>query len=133
MGRLEQCIFIQIPYPLDCNPRVLFFKMSFWVGVNSKNPSISGLFDQKVGVYSRKTPKTGHFTLPGALFKSEWGCNQADTVGLLQSSILRYQYKIKFKTFFAFVVLDYIAWLYHLGLSKVGLKRPYFFDEWQIF
>ena len=59
-----------IPYQLDCNPKVLFFKMSFWVGVNSKNPSISGLFDQKVGVYSRKTPKTGLFTLPWALFKS---------------------------------------------------------------
>ena len=44
--------------------------MSFWVGVNSKNPSKSGLFGQKVGVYSRKTPKTGLFTLPGALFKS---------------------------------------------------------------
>ena len=23
-----------IPYPLDCNPRLLFFKMSFWVEVN---------------------------------------------------------------------------------------------------
>ena len=80
MGRLEQCIFIQIPYPLDCNPRVLFFKMSFWVGVNSKNPSKSGLFHQNVGVYSRKTPKTGPFTLPGALHIQEWGCNQADTV-----------------------------------------------------
>jgi len=41
--------------------------MGFWVGVN---PSKSGLFDQKVGVYSRKTPKTGLFTLPGDLFKS---------------------------------------------------------------
>ena len=38
--------------------------MGFWVGVNSKNPSKSGLFDQKVGVYSRKTTKTGLFTLP---------------------------------------------------------------------
>ena len=26
--------------------------------------------NQKVGVYSRKTPKTGLFTFPGALFKS---------------------------------------------------------------
>ena len=26
--------------------------------------------DQKVSVYSRKPPKTGLFTLPGALFKS---------------------------------------------------------------
>ena len=59
-----------ILYPLDCNPRVLFFKMGFWVGVNSKNASKSGLFDQKVGVYSRKTPKTGLFTFSGTLFKS---------------------------------------------------------------
>ena len=39
--------------------------MGFWVGVNSKNPSKSGLFDQKVGVYSRKTPKTGLFNYLG--------------------------------------------------------------------
>ena len=44
--------------------------MGFWVGVNSKNPSNSGLFDQKVGFFSRKIPKTGVFTLPGVLFKS---------------------------------------------------------------
>ena len=44
--------------------------MGFWVGVNSKNPPKSGLFKQKVGVYSRKTPKTRLFTLPGAQFKS---------------------------------------------------------------
>ena len=55
----------ELPYPLDCNPRVLFFKMGFWVGVNSKNPSKSGLFDQKMGVYSRKTPKTGLFNYLG--------------------------------------------------------------------
>ena len=30
-----------IPYPLDCNDRVLFFKMAFWVRVNSKNPPFS--------------------------------------------------------------------------------------------
>ena len=46
------------------------FQYGFLGGVNSKNPSKSGLFDQKVGVYSRKTPKTGLFTLPGAIFKS---------------------------------------------------------------
>ena len=40
------------------------------MGVNSKNPLKSGLFDQKVGFFLRKTTKTGHFTLPGALFKS---------------------------------------------------------------
>ena len=62
--------FLDIPYPRHCCPGVLFFNMGFWVGVNSKNPLKSGLFDQKVGVYSRKTPKTGLFTLPGALFKS---------------------------------------------------------------
>ena len=63
-------VSLYLPFPLDCNPRILFFKMGFWVGFNSKNPSNSGLFDQKVGVYSRKTPKTGLFTLPGVLFKS---------------------------------------------------------------
>ena len=59
-----------IPYPRHCSPGVLFFNMGFWVGVNSKNPPKSGLFKQKVGVYSRKTPKTRLFTLPGAQFKS---------------------------------------------------------------
>ena len=38
--------------------------MGFWVGVNSKNTSKSGLFDQKVGVYSRIPPKT---------FRNTWG------------------------------------------------------------
>ena len=61
---------IQLPYPRYCSPGVLFFDMDFWMGVISKNPSKSGLFKPKVGVYSRKTPKTGLFTLPGALFKS---------------------------------------------------------------
>ena len=57
-----------IPYLRHCSPGVLFFNMGFWVGVNSKNPPKSGLFKQKV--YSRKTPKTRLFTLPGAQFKS---------------------------------------------------------------
>ena len=60
----------QLPYPLDSNPGVVFFKMDFWVGFSSKNPLKSGLLSQKVGVYSRKTPKTGQSTLPGTLFKS---------------------------------------------------------------
>ena len=59
-----------LPYLRQCCPRVLFFNMGFWVGVNSKNPLKSGLFQQKVGVSSRKPPKTRLFTLPGALFKS---------------------------------------------------------------
>ena len=59
-----------IPYPRYCSPWVLFFDMGFWVRVNRKNPSKSGLFEQKVGVYSRNTQKTGLFTLPGGLFKS---------------------------------------------------------------
>ena len=62
--------FHHVPYPRHCSPGVLFFNMGFWVGVNSKNPPKSGLFKQKVGVYSRKTPKTRLFTLPGAQFKS---------------------------------------------------------------
>ena len=61
---------IYLPYPLDSNPGVVFFKMDFWVGFSSKNPLKSGLLSQKVGVYSRKTPKTGLFTYRGALFKS---------------------------------------------------------------
>ena len=57
-----------IPYPGHCNPRVLFSKMAFWVGFNSKKSSKSVLFCQKVGFYSRKTPK--NFTLHGGQFKS---------------------------------------------------------------
>ena len=60
--RFENVSFLQIQYPRQCSPGVLFFNMGFWVGDNSKNPSKSGLFEQKVGVYSRKTPKTGLFT-----------------------------------------------------------------------
>ena len=60
----------ELPYPRQCSPGVLFVNNGIWVGVNSKNPLKSGLFQQKVGVSSRKTPKTRLFTLPGALFKS---------------------------------------------------------------
>ena len=90
MGRLEQCIFIQIPYPLDCNPRVLFFKMSFWVGVNSKNPSISGLFDQKVDFLTKnwgfiqEKPQKQDFSISWGSIQ-EWGCNQADTVSKIRT------------------------------------------------
>ena len=71
-----------IPYPLEYNHGVIFFKMGFWVRFNSKNPSKSGLFDQKMGFYSRKTPKTG---LLKSIFKGwgyiqEWGSTRADTV-----------------------------------------------------
>ena len=48
-------------------------------------------------------------------------------------SILRYEDKIEFKRFFAFVVLYFTAWLYHLGLSKIGNKWPFVFHVWQIF
>ena len=61
--------------------------MGFWVGVNSKNPLKSGLFDQKVGVYSRKTPKTGLFTLPGALFKSGAAMTRIRYIGISKSEI----------------------------------------------
>ena len=50
--------------------------MGFLVRMNSKNPSKSGLFEQKVGVYSRNTPKTRLFTLPGALFKNGAGISR---------------------------------------------------------
>ena len=39
--------------------------------VYSKDPSKSGLFDQKMGFYSRKTPKTGILKRGEGLFKSE--------------------------------------------------------------
>ena len=55
---------------LIATPGFYFSKWVFGWGSIQKNPSKSGLFDQKVGVYSRKTPKTGLFTLPGDLFKS---------------------------------------------------------------
>ena len=47
--------------------------MGFWGGLNSKNPSKSGLFDQKVGVYSRKTQKTGLFNSRVGLQSSGYG------------------------------------------------------------
>ena len=49
------------------------FYFSKWIlgEVQFKKSLKSGLFNnKKVGFYSRKTPKTGLFTLPGALFKS---------------------------------------------------------------
>ena len=50
-----------------------------------KNSSKSGLFDQKMGFYSRKTPKAG---LLKSIFKGwgyiqEWDCTRADTVLIL--------------------------------------------------
>ena len=62
--------FGEIPYPLEYNHGVIFFKMGFWVRFNSKNPSKSGLFDQKMGFYSRKTPKTGLLKRGEVVFKS---------------------------------------------------------------
>ena len=37
---------------------------------NSKNPTKRGLFDQKMGVYSRKSPKTGLLKRGEVIFKS---------------------------------------------------------------
>ena len=70
---------------LIATPEVLFFKMSFRVGtgVHSNNPSKSGLFDPKEGVYSRKTPKTELFTLIGSLFKSRVAINWIRYVKML--------------------------------------------------
>ena len=53
--------------------------------------------------------------------------------GHILTSILRYEHKIEFKNVFAFVVFIHMAWLYHLGLPKIGPKWQYFFHEWQIF
>ena len=44
--------------------------MTFWVRFNSKNPTKRGLFDQKMGVYSRKSPKTGLLKRGEVIFKS---------------------------------------------------------------
>ena len=52
--------------------------MGFWVGVNSKNPSKSGLFDQKWGFIQEKPQKQDFSITWGSI--QEWGCNQADTV-----------------------------------------------------
>ena len=46
--------------------------MSFWVGVNTKNPSKSG------GLF-KKTPKNWTFHITWGSIQ-EWGCNIADTV-----------------------------------------------------
>ena len=60
----------EIPYPLEYNHGVVFFNMTFWVRFNSKNPSKRGLFDQKMGFYSRKSPKTGLLKRGEVIFKS---------------------------------------------------------------
>ena len=63
-------IILNIPYPLEYNHGVVFFNMTFWVRFNSKNPTKRGLFDQKMGVYSRKSPKTGLLKRGEVIFKS---------------------------------------------------------------
>ena len=60
----------EIPYPLEYNHGVVFFNMSLWVRFNSKNPTKRGLFDQKMGFYSRKSPKTGLLKRGEVIFKS---------------------------------------------------------------
>ena len=52
--------------------------MGFWVGLNSKNPSKSGLLDKKVGFIQEKPQKQDFSISWGSI--QEWGCNQADTV-----------------------------------------------------
>ena len=58
-------ITAQIPYPLECSPRVLFFILGFWVRFNSNLTSKGGLLSKKVMLYSRKTPKSGLFKVHG--------------------------------------------------------------------
>ena len=93
----KKCLLCsKLPYPRHCSPGVLFFNMGFWVGVNSKNPPKSGLFKQKVGVYSRKTPKTRLFTLPGAQFKSGAAMTRIRQVKPKhQSIVMRFDYLVK--------------------------------------
>ena len=52
---------------------------------------------------------------------------------LPQVSVLRYEDKIKFKSFFAFVVLYFMAWFNRLGLLNLGQFWPLFVVEWRIF
>ena len=61
---------VLILFPLENNHGVVFFNMTFWVRFNSKNPSKRGLFDQKMGFYSRKSPKTGLLKRGEVIFKS---------------------------------------------------------------
>ena len=61
---------VSLPYPHQCNARVLFFKMGFWEGFNSRNPSKSGLLSKKSGVLFKKNPKNKTFHIHGFLFKS---------------------------------------------------------------
>ena len=73
VGRLQFALIstgFEIPYPLEYNHGVVFFNMTFWVRFNSKNPSKRGLFDQKMGFYSRKSPKTGLLKRGEVIFKS---------------------------------------------------------------
>ena len=67
-------LFGALPYPHQSKPGVLFSKMDFLVGFNSKRPSKSELLNQKVGFYSRKTPKTK--ITWGSI--QECGCIEAD-------------------------------------------------------
>ena len=52
---------------------------------------------------------------------------------LPQVSVLRYENKIEFKSFFAFVVLVFMAWFNRLGLLNLGQFWPLFVVEWRIF
>ena len=52
---------------------------------------------------------------------------------LPQVSVLRYENKIEFKSFFAFVALYFMAWFNRLGLWKIALKWPFIFHKWHIF
>ena len=60
--------------------------MDFWVGVNPKNPSKSGLLDKKVGFIQEKPQKQDFSISWGSI--QEWGCNQADTVYIFFNKVL---------------------------------------------
>ena len=47
----------------------------------------------------------------------------------IREMAVKYQDKIKFKIVFAFVVLDFIAWLNHPRGSKVYLLNPFFWSR----
>ena len=76
---------------------------------NSKNPSKRGLFDQKMGFYSRKSPKTGLLKRGEVIFKSG--------AVLEQIRYLIFMYAIRI-----FKVLDSgIKWKYQIVVKAQGI------------
>ena len=76
-------------------------------------PSKSGLFNNKSAVIFEKTPKTGLFTLPGALFKSGVALARIRYIILNFPALDFLVHKMKFFLLF-FTLFFYIPWFDHL-------------------